>query len=42
MNTYISKDRRQDLIEQYLDCWWDTSSYSTRWSIWIVDVIKLD
>ena len=29
MNTYISKDRRQDLIEQYLDCWWDTCSYST-------------
>ena len=29
MNTYISKERRQELIEQYLDCWWDTCSYST-------------
>jgi hypothetical protein len=27
--TYISKARRQDLIEQYMDCWLDTCSYST-------------
>jgi hypothetical protein len=27
--TYITKSRREDLIEQYLDCWWETHSYST-------------
>ena len=27
--TYITKARRQDLIEQYMDCWFDTCSYST-------------
>jgi len=28
--TYINKARRQDLIEQYMDCWFDTQSYSTK------------
>lgn len=27
--TYINKARRQDLIEQYMDCWMGTCSYST-------------
>jgi hypothetical protein len=27
--TYINKARRQDLIEQYMECWFDTHSYST-------------
>jgi len=27
--TYITKARRQDLIEQYMDCWFETCSYST-------------
>ncbi len=27
--TYINKTRREDLIEQYMDCWFDTHSYST-------------
>jgi len=27
--TYITKARRQDLIDQYMDCWFDTQSYST-------------
>lgn len=27
--TYITKDRRQSLIDQYMDCWFDTQSYST-------------
>jgi hypothetical protein len=27
--TYITKARRQDLIEQYMDCWFGTESYST-------------
>lgn len=27
--TYISKARRADLIEQYMDCWMDTQSYSS-------------
>jgi len=27
--TYITKARRQDLIEQYIDCFMDTHSYST-------------
>lgn len=26
--TYINKARRQDLIEQYMDCWMETCSYS--------------
>jgi hypothetical protein len=28
--TYINKARRQDLIEQYMDCWFDAESYSTK------------
>jgi hypothetical protein len=24
---YITKSKREDLIDQYLDCWWDTESY---------------
>ena len=27
--TYINKARREDLIEQYMECWSDTHSYST-------------
>jgi hypothetical protein len=27
--TYITKDRRQSLINQYMECWFDTESYST-------------
>jgi hypothetical protein len=26
--TYINKTRRQNLIEQYMECWFDTQSYS--------------
>ena len=27
--TYITKDRRQSLIDQYMECWFDTESFST-------------
>lgn len=27
-STYITKERRQDLIDQYMDCWFGTESYS--------------
>jgi len=27
--TYINKARRQSLIDQYMECWFDTESYST-------------
>ena len=27
--TYINKARRQDLIEQYMDCWLETESWES-------------
>jgi hypothetical protein len=27
--TYISKARRAELIEEFMDCWMETESYST-------------
>ncbi len=27
--TYINKARRQDLIEQYMDCWLETESWAS-------------
>ena len=29
INTYLSAAKRADLIAQYMDCWFDTQSYST-------------
>ena len=26
--TYITKDQRQDLIDRYMECWFDTESFS--------------
>ena len=26
-STYISKDRRSELIDEFMDCWMDTESY---------------
>ena len=28
-STYISKARRAELIDEFMDCWIDTESYST-------------
>jgi hypothetical protein len=27
--TYINSDRRADLINQYMDCWFETCSYAS-------------
>jgi len=27
-NTYLSAAKRADLIDQYMECWYDTESYS--------------